>query len=707
MIEIELNNTQKNTVKLYEFDKDKIILPPMIDCEGKYKTIKKTSGYKRFEILSEPMFFDSETSHNHDEDNPKAWIYQWCVCIFNKYIGGRTPTQFINLLKKIVRTYQLNENRKMIIYIHNLSYDITYLMDFLREYYEVELLALKPHKILTFTCNKTIEFRCSYLLSNRSLEKWCDYTNSEIKKAVGAIDYDKILYQDSELGYNDWFYQVNDVASMKNCYENMLEMFEDNITTIPLTNTGYIRRDMRREARKDKNNRKHFLKCKMTPKVYIMLTNEFSGGYTHGNRYKVGQNVYGDIRHFDFKSHYPSSQMLDYYPMSAFILYDNRITFSQLNKLCEKYCVLAKITFKNLHIKENITIPYISRHKCEMGKIGRVQFLNEYRANGDDNGRVIEMIGICTLYLNELDMKWIIKQYKWDGIIIEDVHIANRGDLPPYFKTVINNYFKIKETTKDKTQRDKSKNNLNAGYGMTATNPIRSEVTIDFDTGQWQESRNFEFEYIEKKLEEFYKSRNNIMIYAWGCWCTSHARDKLLTTIEYIGMKNFLYCDTDSVFFLYSQSAINGINQFNKEIIEVNKIKNYGVINSNNEFSYYGTFEDEKDNIKIFRFLHSKCYAFVDSDNKLHCTIAGVSKQDKVSGITSAEELQTIDNLRDGFIFTKCGGTCSTYVTDIPHVEKIDNHITELASACIIKPIEKHLNELHYLNPDKNYRYLE
>lgn len=706
MIEIELNNKQKEKVLLYEYGLDKIFLPPLYNHDGTIKCVKNKNSYKRIEYIEQPLFFDCETSHNHNEENPKAWVYQWCINVFDKYIGGRKPSQFIHLLHKIIRTYSLNENRKIIIYIHNLSYDINYFMDFLRSDFDVKMLAIKPHKVLTFTCD-FIEFRCSYLLSNRSLEAWCNYTNSDIKKAVGAIDYNKIIYQDDILEYNDWFYQLNDVASMKNCYINMCKMFDDDISTIPLTNTGYIRRDMRKEARKDKNNRKHFLECKMTPTVYKMLTQEFSGGYTHGNRYKCCQNVTGDIRHFDFKSHYPSSQMLDYYPMTAFNLFSHRINFSQLKKLCEKYCVLAKITFKNLRLKDNIVIPYISRHKCECGKIGRLTFTNEYGASGDDNGRIINMIGICSLFLNELDMHWIFKQYDYDGIIIEDVYIAQRGELPIYFKTVINNYFKIKETSTDKIQREKSKNNLNAGYGMTATNPIRSEVNFDFETGIWEECRNFEDEHIQKKLDEFYKSRNNIMVYAWGCWCTSHARHKLLTTIEHIGMNNFLYCDTDSVFFLYSDDALKGIRQYNNDIIKINKSKGYGVINKNDEISYYGTFEDEKDNIKVFRFLHSKCYAFIDNENKLHCTIAGVSKVDKVTGITSSEELKTIDNLTQGFTFIHCGGTCSTYITDIPHIEEIDGHITELASACIIKPIEKHLNSLHYLEPNEKYRYLE
>ena len=119
--------------------------------------------------------------------------------------------------------------------------------------------------------------------------------------------------------------------------------------------------------------------------------------------------------------------------------------------------------------------------------------------------------------------------------------------------------------------------------------------------------------------------------------------------------------------------------------------------NRKNTISYYGTFEDEKEDIVAFRFLHSKCYAFVSEDNKLHCTIAGVTatnKQPKDSPLykTREQELQSIDNLDIGFTFTECGGTRSVYIYQDIEKTVIDGHLLEIASACIIEKTTKKLS---------------
>ena len=80
--------------------------------------------------------------------------------------------------------------------------------------------------------------------------------------------------------------------------------------------------------------------------------------------------------------------------------------------------------------------------------------------------------------------------------------------------------------------------------------------------------------------------------------------------------------------------------------------------------------------------MHSKCYAYVTSDGKLHCTIAGVTR--KYGGVTREQELGTIDELKSGKKFIKNGGTRCIYV------EK--NEYTD--SCAIILKTEKTLSSL-------------
>ena len=121
----------------------------MISILTNYNFIKKGSKSNKIEICERWISLDTETSWNHDEENPISWIYQWAFK-FGDYIAtGRTPQEFILELKKIYNEYELNENRKIIIFVHNLSYDIQYLKNYLIEAFgEYKILAISAHHFI-------------------------------------------------------------------------------------------------------------------------------------------------------------------------------------------------------------------------------------------------------------------------------------------------------------------------------------------------------------------------------------------------------------------------------------------------------------------------------------------------------------------------------------------------------------------------------
>lgn len=201
---------------------------------------------------------------------------------------------------------------------------------------------------------------------------------------------------------------------------------------------------------------------------------------------------------------------------------------------------------------------------------------------------------------------------------------------------------------------------------------------------------------ITEKLNKFYNSRNNFMPYQLGCYTTSHARNVLLELIaNVVGYENFIYCDTDSIFFFGNDEIIDRINKYNEQIIIANKERGLGVINRKGTISYYGTFEDENDNINKFRFLHAKCYA-LENDKGLFTTIAGVRKKETIDNvvITNSSELGSIDNLEEGFTFVKCGGTRVEYVYMDFCERYINGHIQECGSGAIIRKVTKTLSQL-------------
>ena len=106
--------------------------------------------------------------------------------------------------------------------------------------------------------------------------------------------------------------------------------------------------------------------------------------------------------------------------------------------------------------------------------------------------------------------------------------------------------------------------------------------------------------------------------------------------------------------------------------------------------------------ITAFRGLHAKCYAMIE-EGQLKVTIAGITKVATkwIHGngftmrhtMTNAEELENIDNLKDGFVFRHNGGTRAIYIEGEITEEVINGHKTELASGVIIENIEKEISD--------------
>ena len=108
-----------------------------------------------------------------------------------------------------------------------------------------------------------------------------------------------------------------------------------------------------------------------------------------------------------------------------------------------------------------------------------------------------------------------------------------------------------------------------------------------------------------------------------------------------------MYCDTDSSKAVGAD--IEAIEKVNREIADLARER--GAFASVGGKDYYmGVYEHEnKEPIKEFKTLGAKKYAY-DDNKGLHCTISGVSKK------LGAEELQTIDNFKIGFVFRDAGG---------------------------------------------------
>ena len=100
---------------------------------------EKQKNHKITKFATKYICLDTETSKT---DVTCGWIYQWAICIKQKiFVYGRTPSELMDLLVKLMEHYELSDSKKIVIYIHNAAYDFSYLKLFLMK---------ELHKLLIF-----------------------------------------------------------------------------------------------------------------------------------------------------------------------------------------------------------------------------------------------------------------------------------------------------------------------------------------------------------------------------------------------------------------------------------------------------------------------------------------------------------------------------------------------------------------------------
>lgn len=96
---------------------------PIIDD---WQTKKDHNGNK-IQYLNAPIAFDIETSSFYDNGNKRGIMYLWSFAIEQNLYFGRTWSDFLNLINNITTLYDTNPQRRVIVYVHNLSYEFAFL----------------------------------------------------------------------------------------------------------------------------------------------------------------------------------------------------------------------------------------------------------------------------------------------------------------------------------------------------------------------------------------------------------------------------------------------------------------------------------------------------------------------------------------------------------------------------------------------------
>lgn len=578
---------------------------------------------KDIEIYNVPCAFDIETTSFYSEGEKQASMYEWTLGLNGGIIVGRTWDEFICTYKKIVEMLGTYENKRLIVYVHNLAFEF----QFIRKHLEWgSVFAGESRKPIYARTVDGIEFRCSYILSGYSLAMvGSQLRKYPVQKAVGDLDYSLYRHNKTPLTSKEIGYCVDDVRVVMNYIRERLEI-DGDITKIPLTKTGYVRAYCRNacfyEGRTHKKNSWKYLEysrlmsgLRLEADEYQQLKRAFQGGFTHANAFYSGQEL-RDVASFDFTSSYPAVMVSELFPMSSAQTVE--ITSEeQFREYLMSYCCLFDIEIHGLEAATLYEHP-LSASRCF--KVVR---------GVEDNGRIVCADTLFTT-ITEQDFFILEQFYKWDYIKVTNFRRYKKGYLPTDLVRAILKLYSDKTVLKGVEGKEdeylRSKEMVNSCYGMIVTDICRDSVVYSGD--EWLEDRGD----VEAAIQQYNRSKKRFLFYPWGVWVTAYARRNLFTGISEFG-HDYVYSDTDSVKGLNAFEHMEYIKRYNETIIK--KLQK--------AMKYHGlpldliepkTIEGKKKPLGVwdyegvytrFKTLGAKRY-MTEKDGRISITVSGVNK---------------------------------------------------------------------------------
>lgn len=598
--------------------------------------------------------------------SPYAFMYHWQVCIKDNVCFGRRWEEYSYFIERVSKILNLGNKLRLVFYVHNLSFEFQF-MNTLFEWKEI--FALDHRKILK-AFDGFIEYRCSWKLSNMSLEKFCENTpNCYYQKMKGLFDYDIIRTYKTEMNNTELAYCFCDVRGLCECIGYLLK--DDTIASIPLTNTGYVRRDCRLAVLKNVKNKKRILNEKLSAKQYILCKEAFRGGDTHAS-YLLSGEVIEKVKSKDISSSYPYVMMVEKFP-GKFIK-GNKQKLEEY--LLKDLALLMVVKFKDVKYKGEDYIPYIPLSKCrclEDNSVLKKTKENQYNLV-IDNGRILKADGF-EMTITEIDWNIIYESYSFD-YEIKDIYISKKKMLPSELREKIKDYFLAKSTLKgidDKLyEYMKSKNRLNGIYGMSVTDIVKNEWK--FEDGNWIEKESD----LKNSLKRYYEGQNSFLSYQWGVWVTAYARRNLRKGLEYT-KGDTVYVDTDSIKYIGNHDK--SFNEYNNEIIFT--IKNVDIpplVEYKGKTYTMGTFDDDGEYVEFITWGAKKyCYK---QNGEYHTTVAGLAKKEGAKIVNE----RGIESFKPGTVFYPSGRTVAVYGDEEPHTICVNGVEFLTAGFCAILP---------------------
>lgn len=590
--------------------------------------IFNTYDYKRNKYTDVVMSFDTETTtlfningewvvqdYSADPDlyseAPKiAFVYIWQIAINDDVIYGREISEFVEFLER----FSLVNPSCTIIYIHNLGYDFEFFAEYMPN--DIVVFAKSAYMPMYVKCQSLcVEFRCSYMLTNMTLEDCAAQFGLSVHKLSGTMAYNIARTPLTPLTALELAYCEFDVRVINAL---ILEVFLKRyscIADIPLTQTGEVRRAAKERLKSVPHYMLNMEKIKPNLTMYKIFTRLLQGAYTHLN-FMYFDELLNDVKSFDKASSYPFAMTTQKYPMEKF-----RVC-KDYKKNDSRYAYLMHITFERIRSRGFFT--YIARHKVDKCRGGKT-----------DNGK-LHYADYGEMWVTDLDYDRIVDYYIIESggyIRIDKVMRAYKSYLPRELILMMLESYSAKTSLKSIPQQAllycREKQRLNSYYGMMCTNEIREEIIYNAFSHKWENAEEMNDELIANKLT---KSRP-FLYYAWAIWVLAYTRD-IYDILQEIGI-DAVYSDTDSVKLVNAELHLDVFERYNNNcdrlIDEVCEARNldkslfYPVDTKGNKHPL-GHFELDGE-YKTFLSLGSKKYCYIDNDDHFNVVVAGLRKK--------------------------------------------------------------------------------
>lgn len=603
--------------------------------------------------------FDYSKDPAYYADKPKVSVlYLWQFAVDDMVFYGRTLDDF-----KPALDYLAKRPYKSIVNIHNAAHEFMFLLNIIK--YD-SVFARKAHRPMKMEYGN-VEFRCTYMLTRQSL--------AAIGDAIGLpkfddFDYDEIKTPTTALTASELRYGARDVQIIVE-YIKRLKSEYTTLQKIPLTQTGRPRIEVKKLYAGDMGY--HYKMTALLPRnagEYLTLKMAFVGGWVHANYLHVGKTIRNKVYAYDITSSYPTQMLLGLYPMSPWVKARPGKERFYLERP-KDFCCLIKLAIANLSTFGYND--YLSESKI---------IQSESRGVKHENGRIYEAERI-TVYCTNVDYQIMRECYAGDFEIL-DLWYSTAGYLDRrYVEYILELYNNKVQLTGDPTKeelRARSKEILNALYGMMVSSLYYPDISFDVDRVDedgdpllWVTPETA-IEKIEPLInDELQKLRSKpykiFTSYSHGLFVTAYARMSLWKIIRRIN-KDIVYHDTDSIYCIGAHRDI--IDEYNADIkrqllelcnqrgIDPDKVHPRDLKGREQWLGVYTCDNDDIDGKPFaeFKTLGAKryCYRMVEPPKSkpwvmtkkevIKITVAGVSKSKGALALNN-----DIERFKDGLVF--------------------------------------------------------